>query len=613
MFNVIRGYFILLLKFFKNLSQFIKYQLITKGILVLFILPIYSFLSHYLVNRNTKTLTNGEVLKFLFSQSGISYLALMLFIIVAEIIIEIGGYIIISCKIEGGYGESSYLGILKQSFKLLPRMFSVGGLIVLAYVILIVPLTGIGIRLSFLKSMDIPNFIMSVINDNMVYKGIYLAGITVLLIFSIRLIFTFHYMIVDDLDATKAIKASSELVNTNKKKLFIEIISVLIISVILSFILLFIWFSLIAFLSNKINFESIFGRFLMIFLLQLQNIGLLLVSMLIIPFECQHITKVFYALYLGEEKRYPDIKLKLKPSLLDRIFIKKRTLTAVTIITMVIISLPMAVFTKELLGYNNQILVMGHRGFGRGTPENSISSAQKSIDEKLDFVEIDVQRTKDRIYVLNHDKTFRRVSANKPYYIDKLVTELTFDQIEKLDIGSKIGKEYSGEKVPTIESILDTAKGKIKVNIELKEDVDKKMIDDIMNIIDQKGMREQVILTSLDINNINYIEEKNGSFKTGIIYFLALGNIKNVRADYLIMEEREATDSNIDKIHSLGKYVIVWTVNSDDSIEKFTKKNIDGVITDYPNKVKKEIERNSKLSVEDIILSNFITEFNILE
>lgn len=124
-------------------------------------------------------------------------------------------------------------------------------------------------------------------------------------------------------------------------------------------------------------------------------------------------------------------------------------------------------------------------------------------------------------------------------------------------------------------------------------------------------MKDQVIFTSLNRSNIEYLEAKDSSFNTGLIYFITIGDFSSINADYLILEEREATDKNIEKIHKNGKYVIVWTVNTDESIEKITEMDIDGIITDYPQKVKKHIKSNSKLSDKELIFFRFLETLNI--
>lgn len=604
---MLKDYIKLVGKFTVNIKKFLKYQIITRGLLSIIIIPIYGLLSGYLIQKDGSVVfTNGDILKFMLTPSGAIFLLFLFLIVVLEIIIEIGGYITISSKIEANYKESSYWEILKYNIRLLPRMLSVGGIIILLYVIFMAPMSGVGFKLSFLKGFDMPNFIMSEIDQNTLYTIIYSIGIILLIYVSLKFIFTFNYMIINNMKANEAIKASSKLFKENRKTVLKELAVMLIVTALISSIVLFIWLTLIVKISGQLNLDGYLSRIIMIALLQIQNFGILIISILLVPFECYYVTKLFYKLIDPKDIEYPKIAEKTKKSMLDNILHKKKTLIAIALTALLLYSMTMGIFTREIIGYNNHIKIYGHRGYGVGTPENSISAIKKSIDNNIDYIEIDVQRTKDRKYVLNHDKTFERVSYEKPYFINKKVSDLNYSQIETLDIGRRVSQRYAGEKVPRIEEVLDVCKNKIKINLELKEGIDHEMIDDLMELVRKKGMKKQVFFTSLNIRDIEYIENKDSTFDTGLIYFIKLGNYGSVDADYMIMEEREATDSNIKKLHKKGKKVIVWTVNTQESIDKFSKMDIDGIITDYPLEVKEAVSENSKLTSNDLILSSFV-------
>lgn len=604
---MLKDYIKLVGKFTVNIKKFLKYQIITRGLLSIIIIPIYGLLSGYLIQKDGSVVfTNGDILKFMLTPSGAIFLLFLFLIVVLEIIIEIGGYITISSKIEANYKESSYWEILKYNIRLLPRMLSVGGIIILLYVIFMAPMSGVGFKLSFLKGFDMPNFIMSEIDQNTLYTIIYSIGIILLIYVSLKFIFTFNYMIINNMKANEAIKASSKLFKENRKTVLKELAVMLIVTALISSIVLFIWLTLIVKISGQLNLDGYLSRIIMIALLQIQNFGILIISILLVPFECYYVTKLFYKLIDPKDIEYPKIAEKTKKSMLDNILHKKKTLIAIALTVLLLYSMTMGIFTREIIGYNNHIKIYGHRGYGVGTPENSISAIKKSIDNNIDYIEIDVQRTKDRKYVLNHDKTFERVSYEKPYFINKKVSDLNYSQIETLDIGRRVSQRYAGEKVPRIEEVLDVCKNKIKINLELKEGIDHEMIDDLMELVRKKGMKKQVFFTSLNIRDIEYIENKDSTFDTGLIYFIKLGNYGSVDADYMIMEEREATDSNIKKLHKKGKKVIVWTVNTQESIDKFSKMDVDGIITDYPLEVKEAVSENSKLTSNDLILSSFV-------
>lgn len=113
------------------------------------------------------------------------------------------------------------------------------------------------------------------------------------------------------------------------------------------------------------------------------------------------------------------------------------------------------------------------------------------------------------------------------------------------------------------------------------------MADEVVKMIKAKGMEDSCVIIGLDYKLINYVEQKYSEMKTGYLYFFEFGNLGDIKSDYLIMEEREATPLKISEIHSFGKKAYVWTVNTEESIRKFVGSNVDGIITDKVKAVEK--------------------------
>ncbi|WMB29392.1 glycerophosphodiester phosphodiesterase family protein [Streptococcus didelphis] len=117
-------------------------------------------------------------------------------------------------------------------------------------------------------------------------------------------------------------------------------------------------------------------------------------------------------------------------------------------------------------------------------------------------------------------------------------------------------------------------------------------------------MTKQVVLLSLDYSLIQYISRNYPDMKTGYLYYFATGELKNLKGDYLIMEEREASPEKIDEIHAAHKKAIVWTVNTPESIESFSHSKVDGVITDHVKDVKTTFKKNMSQSQIDTLINN---------
>ena len=194
--------------------------------------------------------------------------------------------------------------------------------------------------------------------------------------------------------------------------------------------------------------------------------------------------------------------------------------------------------------------------------------------------EIDIQRTKDGYYVVNHDGNFERVAneSRKP-------EEMTLKEVKMLSVG--------GDPVPTYEEMLSTSKDRLILFTELKGNTaDKQMADDVVRIVKQYHMEDQCVLISLKYDLIDYIETNYPEIQTGFLTFASFGKTAKLNCDYLGLEEESATKDAIDAIHKEGKKVLVWTANEKDSQKHFLCTEVDGLITDN---VSQAIDLNHEL------------------
>lgn len=111
------------------------------------------------------------------------------------------------------------------------------------------------------------------------------------------------------------------------------------------------------------------------------------------------------------------------------------------------------------------VYVLAHRGAHNGIPENTLAAYQKAIDLGCDFVEIDVRTTKDGKFISMHNSTIDQYVTGKT----GKVSEMIFEEIRSLDIGSRVGEQWKGTQVPTFEEILKLCKGKIGIYLDLKD------------------------------------------------------------------------------------------------------------------------------------------------
>lgn len=610
--NIFNDFKFLLESFFVGLPRFIKYQIITKILLVGIIIPFFSTLIYFLINlKDIKFINHSIIPELVKSPHMIILLILVIALLLIGILLEIFGFIIISTQIISKQLESSYVDLLKESIKKIPIMLEFGSFILFIYLVLFIPLTKIGVPLSFLQGIKIPYFIFNEIENNLYYLITYIIFLILMIMLSIRWIFTFHFIVIGNLKPSKAMKASSTLLKNNYRLFLKKFIGISVITSMVVSAAILLWISIIVLISMHLNLQHTFGKSFMILLLMLQQISLSIGIMLYIPFEIHHFTLLFYkfvkndSIYSNLGSQFPIVAPKQKKSVIDLILDKKKFLVILSFIVLILLAIPIGTFFEDFFQNTNQIQIMAHRGGTANGPENTIYAINKSIKNGAHWVEIDVQRTKDGVYVLNHDDTFARVAGE-----NRKVTEMNYIEIKKLKVG--IYNSDGAKGIPTLEEVLDICNNKIGINIELKgTSADEKMVDDIVKMVNNRNMKSQIIMTSFDYNLVKIMNNKYPQFNIGFIDFMAFGDIGSLKANYIIVEETVANSQTIDKIHDADKKALVWTVNSPESMKRFAKSEIDIIITDDVINMKTTLKESANETTQDLLLEQFFSKLDI--
>ena len=150
---------------------------------------------------------------------------------------------------------------------------------------------------------------------------------------------------------------------------------------------------------------------------------------------------------------------------------------------------------------------------------------------------------------------------------------MTLEEVRQLRV--------DGEPVPTLEEMLEAARGRLTLYVELKgATADRQMADDAVRIVREYRMEDSVVIISLKYDLIDYIETTWPEMNTGYLAFASFGDTASLNCDYLALEEEVATSETIDSIHSKGKKVLVWTVNDEEDLRAFLRSEADALITD---------------------------------
>ena len=288
----------------------------------------------------------------------------------------------------------------------------------------------------------------------------------------------------------------------------------------------------------------------------------------------------------------------------NRFFRSGYTFSFLILALVISVAVFMGIFFEDIAnGYRTGIVA--HRAGGVLASENSLEGVDVAVDFGCIGSEIDVHRTMDGVYVINHDASFERLNGEKGN-----ITTLTWDEMRNWLIPDTTGNGKM-HRVLRIEDMLEAVKGKEKLFIELKgESADERTVDDLMKIIGERGEVEEVVLISFRKEAIEYAEEHYPNVDTGLLLRGTLGGQYNGIYDMILLEESMANFYNINQIQTAGKRVGVWTVNDPRMISIILRSNVDYMITDRPDLVekvkKKEDERTDREKIRDTYYRFFI-------
>lgn len=242
---------------------------------------------------------------------------------------------------------------------------------------------------------------------------------------------------------------------------------------------------------------------------------------------------------------------------------------------------------------------IAHRGASGHAPENTMAAFEKAFEMKADYIEIDVQMTKDGELIAIHDTTVDRTTNGTGS-----VGDYTLEEIQQLDAGSWFGQEFAGEQIPTFEEIIDTYRGKIGLLIELKSPelypgVEEKVAEALIERNMHKPNNKKIIIQSFNHESVQQSKELLQNIPHGVLAGTAWANVTDEQlaqfatyADFFNPNMNIVTDELVDRVHNSGMKVYSYTVRTQEQADNLFERNVDGIITDFPEYVYRHPGKN---------------------
>jgi glycerophosphoryl diester phosphodiesterase len=224
-------------------------------------------------------------------------------------------------------------------------------------------------------------------------------------------------------------------------------------------------------------------------------------------------------------------------------------------------------------------LVIGHRGARGHIAENTLPSISKAISLGVDGVEIDVFRCATGELVVFHDKTLEKLTNTSGF-----IEQLDLDSIRNI----KVLDHYT---IPTLDEVLDLIDGRVLLNIELKGTQTALLTNQLLQryFEETKWSSDKIIISSFNWEELEIFYQVNSNVPIAVLTeddpldAIAIG--KKLNAVAINPDYKSLDKNNIEKIKKAGFKLYPWTVNAHENILNLIDLGVDGIITDYPERV----------------------------
>jgi glycerophosphoryl diester phosphodiesterase len=242
------------------------------------------------------------------------------------------------------------------------------------------------------------------------------------------------------------------------------------------------------------------------------------------------------------------------------------------------------------------VFIIGHRGASGHAPENTLAAFKKAIALGATFIETDLQLSRDARFVAIHDDTLDRTTNGQGKVHDQ-----TLAALRRFDAGSWFGSDYTGERIPTLEEILEfSKKNDIVFYLELKPSGSWGGEHALIGALRESGEVARVVVISFDHTILAGLRTIEPTLMTGVLYDGQLADplttAVDVGARQLVVRGDLVTPAMIGEARKRDLQIVCWTVNHPAHIRLLIAAGVDGIMSDYPDRLvaalKKDVEKS---------------------
>jgi glycerophosphoryl diester phosphodiesterase len=245
--------------------------------------------------------------------------------------------------------------------------------------------------------------------------------------------------------------------------------------------------------------------------------------------------------------------------------------------------------------------VIGHRGASGHAPENTLAAFRLAADLGAQAIETDLQLTRDGHIVLVHDDKLQRTTSERG-----LVTAKTLDELKTLDAGSwfpkrvlrkrRAASRFAGERIPTLEELLDLARERaLYLYLEIKAPCAPGTEQAVVTAIREAGALARCAVICFDPAVLGGVRQADSAVPLGYLFNRrqkdAVSRAVAAGAKIILPHASRVTSKLIAEAKREGLKVVTWTVNDSKQMKQFMALGVDGIMSDFPDRLAALVRR----------------------
>ncbi len=463
------------------------------------------------------------------------------------------------------------------AIRAIPRLFRFELFYLVLLLFLLIPLVEFPTNPLLRRFIDVPPTLVKNIDSFRYGTVAYVSALLLLIYFLIRWMFAFHEVFFERKSLRASLRSSARLTKGIRLKLLLKL---LVINLVLQG-LFFLFFYVVAQIPERLGIPV--NYIVRNYFITFMGLSLFIYLMMLLPVNLLYLTKLYYRerrkLGLEVTDKIRTVKWKWvmeKEEHLRKYLKNKRIAFIFLFIISLILSFALSYRVNEGFLYTGRnILVAAHRADAMNAPENSLSAIESALSLGAGVIEMDIQMTKDGVLVLHHDTSLVRMTGEP-----ESVSDFTYEELVKLDIGSRFDASFTGEKIPTLKDALEAVKGRGEVLLDVKVSENRNEVArKILDLLEESEMKEFSYIQSFDYVFLREIRSIDQDIRLGQILYAAFGRLDQLDVDFYTVQMNMLSQSLVKRAHDKERGIFVWVVKSEEELKNALQYNIDGIIT----------------------------------